>query len=660
MGPVKTFLTDQLTISLEVICQAFNQGGYGMRKLRQLFASLLPALLLVALLAGNSAAALKAVGPISPVTTLPTWYQDTTSLALQPCLDQNGFCIMTPLFDPLITVPPNPITTTGPINDANLPNEAFYFLADSTITSPTGVKYVYRAALEFSFLAGVTPGKGITFLRINFKKLSGLTPLSTYTVTHPYGSFTFSTDAGGASLKGTAGQTFRTEDPLGAAAGVYFPPEMAGAVTTGIGPFLIRAGGPIVNADGTYIGDAVTPETVTGGPNGNILRIDGPNAGGPGVDTIQTDLFTLSGKVFTGPIASPMTIDRSTYAFDGTNGQVDLFATALPNASLNLTGVGIPPTTLTQDANNPNNFFAHIPFTGAVPTGLNLANSLDTPNPLAIPHAVNLADELIITQASFNPVSKDLTVKAVSRDTTAPAPTLTVPALALAGIAPNTLDATGTLVTTLPSNPPMNVTLNSSKGGAATSPVSVAIPVGAAVPLAISTASPVASYAVGSGVYNGIITATGGTPPYTFFNPVGGTGMPSGISLFPNGQLFGGGATVPGTYTFNVAVFDSNSGFATKSFTLVVTSGPLAITTATPLPANFIGSGYDGIINATGGTGPYTFSLTAGALPTGISLFSNGQLFGGGATVAGTYNFTVTVTDSTATTASKAFSLDVL
>jgi hypothetical protein len=181
------------------------------------------------------------------------------------------------------------------------------------------------------------------------------------------------------------------------------------------------------------------------------------------------------------------------------------------------------------------------------------------------------------------------------------------------------------------------------------------------VTLAIATASPVTSYAVGSGVYNGIITATGGIPPYTFFNPVGGTGLPSGISLFPNGQLFGGGATVPGTYTFNVTVFDSNSSFATKAFTLVVTPGPLAITTTSPLATYTTGTGvpYDNIVQAGGGNAPYTFAVTAGALPPGIGFFSNGQVYGVG-TTPGTYNFTVTVTDSTAATASKAFSLDVL
>jgi hypothetical protein len=299
----------------------------------------------------------------------------------------------------------------------------------------------------------------------------------------------------------------------------------------------------------------------------------------------------------------------------------------------------------------------------------------------ATPSTSNVATVTVtVTQGHIAPVAVDdptatataggTTIINVTANDTATAPSAINPASLVvsvpAGNGTAAANANGTVTYTAPSTPGIytfTYTVKDNFATPATSNVAtVTVTVGpGAAPLAIATASPVTSYAVGSGAYNDIITATGGTPPYTFFNPVGGTGLPSGISLFSNGQLFGGGATVPGTYTFNVAVFDSNSGFATKSFTLVVTSGPLAITTATPLPSNLIGGGtYNGIINATGGTGPYTFAITAGALPDGISLFSNGQLFGGGATVAGTYSFTVTVTDGAAATASKAFTLDVL
>lgn len=455
-----------------------------MGKIKRFFVSFLPLMILLAVLSGNAWATLKAQGPVDLVTTIPGYYQDTNNLALQPCLDQNGFCILTPNFDPNVLAtdrtPPgsalSTITTTGPISDTNFPDESFYFIVDSIITTPSGAKLVYRAALEAAFLAGTSPNTGITFLRINMKKTSGLTPNSTYTVTHPYGTFTIQTDGAGDLIVTGAGQAFRTEDPLTPAIGIYFPPEMQGATTTHIGPFLKRAAG-LITDPGTghqYIGDSVTPVTVTGSPFGtNFFRVDGPNVGGAGVNTIQTDLFTLAGRVYTGYIAAPMTIDRATYARDAVSGQVDVFATADPGAVLSISATGLATTAMSHDTPATGKFYSHLPFTTSVPTNLTITNSLDTPTPVG--HPVTLVDEVNITQATYDPVTQNLTVKAVSRDTVAPLPTLTVSAFS----APNTLDSTGTLIKNLPLNnpaltiPTMNVTVTSSRGGSATAPVSI-------------------------------------------------------------------------------------------------------------------------------------------------------------------------------------------
>jgi hypothetical protein len=51
-------------------------------------------------------------------------------------------------------------------------------------------------------------------------------------------------------------------------------------------------------------------------------------------------------------------------------------------------------------------------------------------------------------------------------------------------------------------------------------------------------------------------------------------------------------------------------------------------------------------ISATGGTGPYAFSWS-GSLPPGLSLSSTG-LISGSPTTAGSYQFTITATDSSA------------
>ncbi len=85
----------------------------------------------------------------------------------------------------------------------------------------------------------------------------------------------------------------------------------------------------------------------------------------------------------------------------------------------------------------------------------------------------------------------------------------------------------------------------------------------------------------------------------------------------------------------------------------------LTITTSSPLPTGTIGSAYSLPLTATGGTAPYSWSITAGALPVGLSLSTSGTL-SGTPTTAGTANFTIQVQDSTSKTGSTAFSLAVL
>jgi hypothetical protein len=70
----------------------------------------------------------------------------------------------------------------------------------------------------------------------------------------------------------------------------------------------------------------------------------------------------------------------------------------------------------------------------------------------------------------------------------------------------------------------------------------------------------------------------------------------------------------------------------------------LTITTAS-LPAASLNTAYSQQLNATGGVPTYTWSISAGALPTGLTLSTSG-LISGTPTVAGTYNFTVKVLDS--------------
>jgi hypothetical protein len=76
------------------------------------------------------------------------------------------------------------------------------------------------------------------------------------------------------------------------------------------------------------------------------------------------------------------------------------------------------------------------------------------------------------------------------------------------------------------------------------------------------------------------------------------------------------------------------------------------------LPAVQQGSAYSQTFAATGGTAPYTWSISAGVPPVGVALDANGDLAGIPVN-AGTFNFTITVTDASSTTASSNFSMAV-
>jgi hypothetical protein len=313
--------------------------------------------------AGPANAALQAVGPTSTVTTLPAYYQDLAGLALAPCLDQNTFCVLTPEFDPLLTANPLPITTTGPVNDGNMPSEIFYFLADAkmAVQGPLGGDTaVLRLALEAAFFPTVlngpivAPGNGATFMRINLKKMSGLTPLSTYTVTHPFGTFQFTTLADGTTDLGLAGQAFRVQDPFaGGVPGIFFPADMQAATNTHIGPFLVTAGGPVTDpvTGNKYIGNPNLPSALTGSPLGtNVFRIDGPGIGGIGIDTIQTTLFALSGKMMGLDISPAGPQDYLTWVVGATSTPKTFTVTNQTGA---LTGIPaiVPPAGYTLTAN---------------------------------------------------------------------------------------------------------------------------------------------------------------------------------------------------------------------------------------------------------------------------------------------------------------------
>src|SRR5690606_22871975 len=112
------------------------------------------------------------------------------------------------------------------------------------------------------------------------------------------------------------------------------------------------------------------------------------------------------------------------------------------------------------------------------------------------------------------------------------------------------------------------------------------------------------------------IDVAGGTAPLAFDVPAGG--LPAGLALDPATGELSGTPTDPGTYTFTVVVADGAGAEAELEFTLVVTD-ELLVTTSELSSWTVNTAGYAEILAASGGTAPYTWSVT-GSLPGGLSL----------------------------------------
>lgn len=156
--------------------------------------------------------------------------------------------------------------------------------------------------------------------------------------------------------------------------------------------------------------------------------------------------------------------------------------------------------------------------------------------------------------------------------------------------------------------------------------------------------------------YSTSLVATGGTTPYSWTITTGS--LPNGLILNASSGTISGTPTTVGTFNFTVRVSDAIGATASKALSITVAT-PLSITT-TAMPGGSVGVTYSQNVSATGGTPPYSWSISAGSIPTGLSLNANSGLISGMPSVAGIFNFTVRVSGSVAgESASKALSINI-
>jgi Putative Ig domain/Immunoglobulin domain len=209
-----------------------------------------------------------------------------------------------------------------------------------------------------------------------------------------------------------------------------------------------------------------------------------------------------------------------------------------------------------------------------------------------------------------------------------------------------------TPATTASDNAAQFTVVVSNSAGSATSNTAV-LTVAAEQPLSISTAS-LTDGTVGR-AYSATLQASGGTTPYSWSLSSGS--LPAGLSLSASSGLISGTPTTAGTSSFTIKVTDASSDAATVSLSITIASLPLTITTQS-VPNGSTNTAYSAFLFASGADPPYTWTIYSGALPSGLTMSSSGDITGV-PTSAGTFPFGIKATDSGSPAASATGSLSI-
>ncbi|MBL8498166.1 hypothetical protein ABF87_04640 [Nitrosomonas sp. JL21] len=417
----------------------------------------------------SAQSALTGKGLIHPINHFPTWFSDANGVTLQLCLDGDGATGMC-FYDPVI--PGNPTSqATG------FGAEAFWWAADARLDLAGGGQAILVLGLEAAYGAGdPAPNDQFAFGRIRLR--ADVPADGEYKIWHP-----FLNEATGCLpevYQATAGtKAINVTRDIGG--GTPFETMLSGEV----GPFLIWDPAIAPAAPTGYVGDPNIEHAVVGGHcNINYFRIEGPagvDLDGNGNNAVQTNLFSVQGKIFDESNTPPgiesvrVSYFRSTNNNTGvTTSRINTWAKAPPHASVKL----LNPQ---SHQNTPMVFDGESTFFKRI--ALNAANSNPMPAQLTVTalsagglsttQDIRLVDQVDIQLATWAAAAQTLRVVALSSDKIAlnsgaiPELTLrvgadTFPMPQSGAVGRYEVILTGIAV------PPAHVTVTSSKGGSAT------------------------------------------------------------------------------------------------------------------------------------------------------------------------------------------------
>lgn len=153
--------------------------------------------------------------------------------------------------------------------------------------------------------------------------------------------------------------------------------------------------------------------------------------------------------------------------------------------------------------------------------------------------------------------------------------------------------------------------------------------------------------------YSQTITASDGSPPYTFTLSSGT--LPAGITLGANTGTFSGTPTQSGPFSFTLLVTDAYGCTASGNYSMNPTCSAVSMSPSS-LSAMTVGTSFSQTMSGAGGVAPYSFSISSGVLPAGITLSSSGVI-SGTPTSSASSSFIIRIADSRGCAGTRAFSV---
>ncbi len=573
----------------------------------------------------NAAGATIPAGGFDPTLTL----FDSTGLTL--AVNQDGGCAL---------VAPDPLTAASPCWDAFI-----------SATLPAGT---YRVILTQSINLPAGPNLTDSFI-YNPTNLFGNSNLSGNTPAPPFGgqanfaggfvnflgtqrTAAFALDIAGAPAVVVPAITSSASLPAGITGTPYSPQLLTvqggpGAVYTWSAPAQGLPPGLTLSPSGTISGLPTTPGVF----NFLVQATDG----------IQSLQQTASITIATPqpPPAPPLTISQSA-------GTVSVVAGAAVAASFSAGG-GVPPYSFTASG---------------LPSGVSLSSAGALTGSTSQPGLYNASVQ--VSDAAFHTASTSVTISVLGlpsgalRGGTA-GQFYSASVAALGGTPGYTYSASGlpsglavstsgnlTGIVKIAGNYTFSITATDSGGLSVTGTFSIAF--APAQPLTIS--SPQLPSATVDTPYSQSLNAVGGVQPYSW--SVSSGSLPGGLSLSSSGTV-SGTPTDGGKFSFGLTVTDG-AGASVVGTGLITIQYPPLIISPSSLPTGVAGTPYpQTVLTAAGGKGPFTFSITTGSLPNGLSLSSDGSITGTPLESGNSFPFTVAVTNPVKATGAASYSLNI-